>query len=74
MRERHWAEVMHITGHQLALAEDVFKLQHLLDCNLLKFREDIEDLTGRVRFGTICMSAGHMHVLVISSRCGPAWS
>jgi hypothetical protein len=46
MRERHWKEVMHVTGHELNLAEDVFKLQHLLDCNILKYREEIEDLTG----------------------------
>ncbi len=46
MRERHWLEVMTITGHNLNLAEDVFKLQHLLDCNILKFREEVEDLTG----------------------------
>ena len=28
------------------LAEDVFKLQHILDCNILKFREDIEELAS----------------------------
>ena len=27
MRERHWTEVMKITGHDLNLAEDTFKLQ-----------------------------------------------
>jgi dynein heavy chain, axonemal len=46
MRERHWAEVQRITGKNMNLAEDVFKLQHLLDANILKCREDIEDLTG----------------------------
>lgn len=46
MRERHWKEVMEITGHDLNLAEDVFKLQHLLDCNILKHHEEVEDLTG----------------------------
>ncbi len=46
MRDRHWAEVMRITGHDLNLAEDVFKLQHLLDCNILKYREEVEDLTN----------------------------
>lgn len=35
MRDRHWTEVQKITGHDLNLAEDVFKLQHLLDCNIL---------------------------------------
>lgn len=46
MRERHWREVMNVTGHELNLAEDVFKLQHLLDCNILANREEIEDLTS----------------------------
>lgn len=27
MRERHWKDVMRITGHELNLAEDVFRLQ-----------------------------------------------
>ena len=36
---------MRITGKELNLAEDVFKLQHLLDCHLLKVRDDMEDLT-----------------------------
>ena len=42
---RHWKEVMRITGKELNLAEDVFKLQHLLDCHLLKVRDDMEELT-----------------------------
>ena len=28
------------------MAEDVFKLQHLLDCKLLKVRDDMEELTS----------------------------
>ncbi len=43
---RHWKEVMRITGKELNLAEDVFKLQHLLDCKLLKVRDDMEELTN----------------------------
>lgn len=39
VRERHWAELMTITGTQLNLAEDSFKLQHLLDAGLLKHRQ-----------------------------------
>ena len=35
---RHWAELMSLTGRQLNLAEDVFKLQHLLDANMLARR------------------------------------
>ena len=30
---------MRIAGKELNLAEDVFKLQHLLDCHLLKHRD-----------------------------------
>eukprot|EP00884_Botryococcus_braunii_P007425 jgi/Botrbrau1/16684/Bobra.0317s0002.1 len=44
MRPRHWKEVMRITGKELNLAEDSFKLGHLLDCKLLKYREEVEDL------------------------------
>jgi dynein heavy chain len=39
MRPRHWQQVMQITGKQLNLAEDVFKLQHLLDANILGVSE-----------------------------------
>ena len=35
---RHWKELMQVTGRQLNLAEDVFKLQHLLDLPLLEHR------------------------------------
>lgn len=35
---RHWAELQTITGCKLNLAEDAFKLQHLLDANLLARR------------------------------------
>eukprot|EP00967_Tisochrysis_lutea_P031053 scaffold36544_cov19-Tisochrysis_lutea.AAC.8 len=38
---------MSVTGAELNLAEDVFKLQHLLDANLLRHREEVEELTGR---------------------------
>ena len=46
MRPRHWDAVMEATGQDLNLSEDVFKLQHLLDCDILSVREDIEDLTN----------------------------
>ncbi|KAK9865923.1 hypothetical protein WJX84_001850 [Apatococcus fuscideae] len=45
MRPRHWQEVMRVTGKELKLADDTFKLQHLLDCHLLEHRDDIEELT-----------------------------
>lgn len=33
-------------GHDLQLAEDVFKLQHLLECNILQHREELEEITN----------------------------
>lgn len=44
MRTRHWAEVQRITGATFKRDADVFKLRHLLDANILKYRDDIEDL------------------------------
>ena len=41
---RHWKEVMRITGVELNTAEDVFKLQHLLDAHLLAHHDEIEEL------------------------------
>ena len=45
MRSRHWQQMMTITGKQLNLAEDQFRLQNLLDCDLLKFADDVLELT-----------------------------
>jgi hypothetical protein len=47
MRERHWRALMAITGKELSLAEDVFKLQHLLECNLLSHRRAGAEGRGR---------------------------
>jgi dynein heavy chain len=33
-------------GHELHLAEDVFKLQHLLECNILAHRNEIEEVAN----------------------------
>ena len=41
---RHWKEVMRITGVELNTADDVFKLQHLLDAHLSDHRDEIEEL------------------------------
>ncbi|KAK9841874.1 hypothetical protein WJX81_008571 [Elliptochloris bilobata] len=46
MRPRHWAEVMRVTGVELNMAEDVFKLAHLLAANLLTQRDEIEELAA----------------------------
>ena len=37
---------MRITGKEYNLAEDVFKLQHLLESRLLPNAEEIEDICG----------------------------
>eukprot|EP00899_Mesostigma_viride_P009796 jgi/Mesvir1/18818/Mv04309-RA.2 len=44
LRNRHWQQLMTITGKQIVLAEDVMKLQHLLEADLLAHAEDIEEL------------------------------
>ena len=60
---RHWKEVMRITGVELNTAEDVFKLQHLLEAHLGEHRDEIEELCAcaikeeQVRAG--CNSARH---------------
>eukprot|EP00898_Chlorokybus_atmophyticus_P005691 jgi/Chlat1/6122/Chrsp409S05665 len=46
MRNRHWLQLMHVTSKQLNLAEDVLKLGHLLELDLLPNREQIEELTN----------------------------
>ena len=46
IRNRHWQDIMRITGHQLNLQEDVFKLQDLLDANLLANLEEVEETAG----------------------------
>jgi len=46
MRPRHWQQVMAITGSTFSLSEDVFKLQQLLDANLLANYEELEELTS----------------------------
>jgi dynein heavy chain len=46
MRPRHWDAVMTTTGKEFNLSDDVFKLQHLLDADLLKYFDDLEELTS----------------------------
>ena len=38
---RHWKEVMRISGHELDLAPETFKLQHLLNAKLLAHKEEV---------------------------------
>ena len=38
---RHWKEVMLISGRELDLAPETFKLQHLLNAKLLAHKEEV---------------------------------
>lgn len=62
MRPRHWSEVMRVTGTQLNTAEDVMKLQHLLDAQLVDHSEEV----GAVAHAGIACRATHaeMHQLL----------
>ncbi|XP_064629693.1 uncharacterized protein LOC135488785 isoform X2 [Lineus longissimus] len=44
IRNRHWLQVMQVTGSQFQLEANVFKLCHLLDIGLLKHRAAIEEI------------------------------
>jgi dynein heavy chain len=46
MRSRHWTGLMSVTGRQLAVHSDSFKLSTLLEADLLEFIEDVEDITN----------------------------
>lgn len=45
IKPRHWSEVMKVTGAQLNIDSAEFKLQALLDANLVEHKEDIEEIT-----------------------------
>ena len=43
MRPRHWTRFQEITGSELDMAEDTFKLRNVVECSILKHFEDIEE-------------------------------
>eukprot|EP01135_Chromosphaera_perkinsii_P007354 Nk52_evm2s805 gene=Nk52_evmTU2s805 len=45
IKNRHWLQVMNITGKSFNLDTNYFKLSHLLDADLLRFREDLNEIT-----------------------------
>lgn len=45
IQERHWQEIMHITGHEFDFTSPEFKLQTVLDMNMPAKREEIEEVT-----------------------------
>ncbi|ESO89151.1 hypothetical protein LOTGIDRAFT_229063 [Lottia gigantea] len=44
IRNRHWLQVMQVTGSSFQLEANVFKLCHLLDIELIKYKSEIEDI------------------------------
>lgn len=44
MKQRHWSQIMEITGVAFQLEGDLFKLRTLLDANLLEHKEEVEDV------------------------------
>jgi dynein heavy chain len=46
IQKRHWEEIMQITGHKWRLDPDVFKLQNIVDANMLRVREEVQDIAS----------------------------
>ena len=44
MRMRHWTQLMTVTGQQLAIGSERFKLNDVLQAGLLENKEDVEDI------------------------------
>eukprot|EP00820_Chromera_velia_P029268 Cvel_12266.t1-p1 / transcript=Cvel_12266.t1 / gene=Cvel_12266 / organism=Chromera_velia_CCMP2878 / gene_product=Dynein gamma chain, flagellar outer arm, putative / transcript_product=Dynein gamma chain, flagellar outer arm, putative / location=Cvel_scaffold794:55107-67642(+) / protein_length=1727 / sequence_SO=supercontig / SO=protein_coding / is_pseudo=false len=41
---RHWKQVEELTGKELPVESEMFKLQSLIDANLLAFRDEVSDI------------------------------
>ncbi|XP_060567478.1 dynein axonemal heavy chain 5-like [Ruditapes philippinarum] len=59
IRNRHWLQVMHVTGSSFQLEANVFRLCHLLDIGLIKHKAAIEE---------ICLGASRELELEIKMR------
>ena len=46
LRERHWNALRELTGKELQVSSDAFKLSTLLDAGLLEHAEDVEDIAN----------------------------
>ncbi|XP_010893351.3 dynein heavy chain 8, axonemal [Esox lucius] len=44
MKQRHWDRIANLTGHKFDVGSETFALQNVMEANLLKYREDIEDI------------------------------
>eukprot|EP00392_Amoebophrya_sp_AT5.2_P000469 g470.t1 len=42
---RHWKQVMELTGKELSVESDTFKLQSLIDANLNEYADEVNDIT-----------------------------
>ncbi|XP_056421918.1 uncharacterized protein LOC130362045 isoform X2 [Hyla sarda] len=49
IRNRHWLQVMSVTGSSFPLEANVFKVFHLLDIGLLKFRKQLLSIANAAR-------------------------
>ncbi|KAH9599603.1 Dynein heavy chain [Trypanosoma melophagium] len=44
--ERHWQEIMRVTGHKWRTDPDLFKLQNLVDADLLRVADEVIDIAS----------------------------
>ncbi|KAJ1151043.1 hypothetical protein NDU88_003830 [Pleurodeles waltl] len=49
IRNRHWLQVMAVTGSSFPLEANVFKVSHLLDIGLLKFQDELVSIAKAAR-------------------------
>ena len=62
--ERHWQQVMQATGHKWKTDPDLFRLQNLVDSNMLKVRDEVMDIaSSSVREAEIEMKFRQQEVL-----------
>lgn len=47
IRDRHWDEIIEITKEDIPYKEETFNFEQLMAAPLLKFKDDIEDITER---------------------------
>ena len=45
IKERHWEQLIELTGKDVPYTSETFKLQELLDADLLTVQEDVEDIS-----------------------------
>ncbi|XP_025779530.1 dynein heavy chain 5, axonemal [Puma concolor] len=44
MMDRHWERIAALTGHNLDVGNETFKLRNIMEAPLLKYKEEIEDI------------------------------